>query len=81
MKQISIKTLEGAIKIMEPKKENPTDKALKLAEVYRLLYGDVFPEYERIEFSQQENSIVIVYNPNWRGTFTFNGPRDYKLVF
>ena len=73
--------LKGEARTVEPKKENPTDKALKLAEVYHLLYGDVFPAYERIEFSQKENSIEIVYNPNWRGTFTFNGPRDYKLVF
>lgn len=58
-----------------------TEKALELEEIFNLLYGDIFPKHLRIEFSDKENTIVIVFNPTWKGEFTYNSPRDFKLVF
>lgn len=61
--------------------ESESEKFLRLGEIFNLLYGDTFPKPLRLESTLEENSVIVVFTPTWKGTFTFNGPRDFKLVF
>lgn len=61
----------------------------ELIERYNFLYGIYFPKPEKIFDDTEQsiyckhlvNTIEIHYNDSWVALFTFNSPRDYKLVF
>ena len=54
----------------------------ELIERYNLLYGECFPKPEKSVYCENmTNTIEIHYSDGWVALFTFNGPRDYKLVF
>lgn len=64
-------------------KTSETERVLKLKEIFNLLYGDIFPEPIKIKLNASlgKNSIILVFGPNWEGKFTYNGPRDFQLIF